>query len=99
MSTATDVHDSSSAKYQSHAIPLWAAGIPQDLGLSDRISARKLFAVALTVATFALLVFLTAFPVRAAENVVRIGYQKSRMASAASSTFLVRAFVPVRPKT
>ena len=43
---------------------------------SDRLSTRKLVAFALTVAAFALLLFLTAFPVRAAENVVRIGYQK-----------------------
>jgi sulfonate transport system substrate-binding protein len=35
-----------------------------------------LLAIALTAAAFTLLLFLTAFPVRAAENVVRIGFQK-----------------------
>src|SRR4051812_38018737 len=76
MSTSTGVHAHSGGKYASRAIPLWAASIPQSLEQAERPSARKLLAIALTAAVFALLLFLTAFPVRAAENVVRIGFQK-----------------------
>jgi sulfonate transport system substrate-binding protein len=57
-------------------IPLWAAGIPLPHGPNARFSIRKLIGVALTLAAFALLLLVTAFPVRAADNTVRVGYQK-----------------------
>lgn len=76
MSNPTGVHAGVDGKYASRAIPLWAAGVPESLGRAERPSAQKLLAIALTVAAFALLLILTAFPVRAADNVVRIGFQK-----------------------
>jgi sulfonate transport system substrate-binding protein len=60
---------------QTGAIPFRAAGIPS-FSEAGRASARKILAAAATAMVFALLLVLTAFPVRAADNVVRIGYQK-----------------------
>jgi sulfonate transport system substrate-binding protein len=76
MSTSTGVHANHARRASSSAIPLWVGGIPLPLERQERPSLRKLLAIALTAAVFALLLFFTAFPVRAADNVVRIGYQK-----------------------
>src|SRR5262245_61912989 len=76
MSNATGVHANPGSKYACRVIPLWAFGVPQPHISAERPSVRKLLGIALTFAAFALLVILTAFPVRAAENVVRIGFQK-----------------------
>src|SRR6185503_13888608 len=76
MSTSMGAHRLNGTKPPAATLPLWAGGIPLPLARSERIAARKVVAVALTLAAFALLLFLTAFPVRAADNVVRIGFQK-----------------------
>jgi sulfonate transport system substrate-binding protein len=76
MSTSTGSHADHGQGASRSAIPLWAAGIPNPFDQPERLSIRKVLAIALTAAVFALLLFLTAFPVRAADNVVRIGYQK-----------------------
>ena len=60
----------------SHNIPLWAAGIPVFDAAGTRTSKRKLIGIGLTILIFAFLLALTAFPVRAAEGTVKVGYQK-----------------------
>ena len=72
--TGAPVHQS--AKRPSIGTPSWAAGIPSSFTRTGRTSAREVLAAATTLAVFALLFVLTAFPVRAADNVVRIGFQK-----------------------
>ena len=55
-------------KASSGAVPLWAGNIPlpHDAGL--RVSRRRLLGIGLTILTFAFLLAVTAFPVRAHET-------------------------------
>jgi sulfonate transport system substrate-binding protein len=73
----SSLHGSEAPRRDSTSRPLlWAAGGSLPLWSEHPPLLRKLFAVVLTAAVFALLLVVTAFPVRAAEGTVRIGYQK-----------------------